>query len=199
MRGAPSPRCAQLGGAHAVTCLDPAAPQLPDRVVGEARAQPGPEHAHVPREPRGRRPPDCSSRGHPPGSPLTPGGTPFRKGRRRRRGGRGPRRVPAPRPSHSRLAALPPSRRQGRACSAICWPRGDREVGAEPRARGPEPRHAPAPFRAGAPSARLPAQHGRHAAPAPASTRLPGRARRPCCARFCSRRWAAEFDQTERP
>lgn len=33
-----------------------------------------------------------------------------------------------------RPAALPPSGRQGLACSAICWPRGDRAAGAEPRA-----------------------------------------------------------------
>lgn len=46
--GLASAGCPAVGRAHVVTCLDPAAPQKLDHVLGEAWAQPGAEHAHVP-------------------------------------------------------------------------------------------------------------------------------------------------------
>lgn len=149
---------AQLGGAHAVTCPDPAGPQLPDRVLGEARAQPGPEHAHVPWGPEGPGGAALSSR---PVAPLSRGAA----------GGGAEGAAPAG-SLHLRPAALPPSGRQGLACSVICWPRGDRAAEAEPRA-GPSYATPPAL------SSRRPPAPGSwqslagHPAPAAASPRLP--------------------------
>lgn len=40
------------GCAHEVTCFDLSAPQKLDDLLGEARAQPCPEHAHIPCKPR---------------------------------------------------------------------------------------------------------------------------------------------------
>lgn len=133
-RGQP---CGSQWRAPAVTCLDPAALQELDHVLGEARAQSRPEHAHVPWGPRAARPRGIrgalSSRPHPaPGAPFWTG---EECGRQRPRGEGGPfgssgtQGQPAP-----ATPPLPASRRQDPACGATCRPRrgrAGRAVGAE--------------------------------------------------------------------
>lgn len=167
VRGAPSPRCAQLGGAHAVTCFDPAAPQLPDRVLGEARAQPGPEHAHVPG--------GAGLRAARPSAGLSPHAQPSpfpEEGRAAARRRRPPPGLCAPTPpvDPSRASAFqePGTGLQRHLLAA-------RLLGGW---GGAPPRPAPAPF-GRAPPAHCSRPPRPAPAPASSSTRPPARARRP--------------------
>lgn len=156
-RGQP---CGPHWRAPAVTCLDPAALQELDHVLGEARAQSRPEHAHVPGGPRAAGPRGIrgalSSRPHPtPGAPFWTG---EECGRQRPRGEGGPfgssgtQGQPAP-----ATPPLPASRRQDPACGATCRPRRGRAG----RAVGAETARA---ARSRAPSAEVDAPGGRVAA-----------------------------------
>lgn len=121
--GLASAACPAVGRAHVVTCLDPAAPQKLDHVLGEAWAQAGAEHAHVPwgpgASPAGIR--EALSRRL--AAPLSGGwGGAGGAGAKGSCGtdGADPAGPPLPRAA----PPLPASRLQSRADSATCWPRG---------------------------------------------------------------------------
>ena len=139
-RGRP-PRWAPPRGPHwrtpAITCLDPAAPQKLDHVLGETRAQSGPKHAHVPCGPGAARPEDIRGAlsGPSAGGGREAGARREGGGRRRRRGGCGACGDAGTQSPPARTAPqLPASRLQGPACSATCWPWAgfaSRAIGAE--------------------------------------------------------------------
>jgi hypothetical protein len=97
--------------AHAVTCPDPAAPQKLDHLLGEARAQSGLQHPHVPCRPGpalgGLG--GCQSLRHPPGLARRPSTPLSGKGRRTLATcrGEGGRRPPGTRGSGARRGRLP--------------------------------------------------------------------------------------------